>query len=97
MDEEQTTRYRRKIQKDDDFLARTAALTTTLEEVVRINSAVNVFETYFEEPDETTDFACASVATVAVFKDPLRDESVSPRSVSAIGTALESFIFSGSS
>ncbi len=84
-DEEQTTRYRRKVQKDEDFLARTAALTATLEQVVRLNSAVDVFETYFEEPDETTEYARASVASVAVFKDPLRDESVQPRSVSAVG------------
>ncbi len=84
-DEEQTTRYRRKVQKDEDFLARTAALTATLEQVVRLNSAVDVFETYFEEPDETTEYARASVASVAVFKDPLREESVQPRSVSAVG------------
>ena len=84
-DEEQTTRYRRKIQKDEDFLQRTAALTATLEDLVRLNSAVNVFETYFDEPDETTDYKRAAVATMAVFKDPLRDDSAQPRSVSAVG------------
>ena len=52
---------------------------------MRLNSAVNVFETYFDEPDETTDYKRAAVATVAVFKDPLRDDSAQPRSVSAVG------------
>jgi hypothetical protein len=77
-DDEQTSRYRRKIQKDEDFLQRTAALSATLEGLVRLNSAV----------DETTDYKRARVGTMAVFKDPLRDRSVQPRSVSALGEPI---------
>ena len=70
-DPDQKTRYRKKIEKEDDFIEVTRQLARETEKYVRQNNCINVFEEYFAGVDLATDQKPASIASVAVFKDPI--------------------------
>ena len=70
-DAEQKSRYRKKLEKDEDFLLKTRHLVRETERFVRQNNCIDIFEDYFEAADPATDLQPASVSSVAVYKDPL--------------------------
>ena len=72
-DPEQTSRYRKKIEKDEDFIDITRDLVNEAEKSVMQNNCINIFEDYFDTPDKATESEAASVKTVTVFKDTLGD------------------------
>ena len=70
-DPDQKSRFRKKIEKEDDFIEVTRHLARETEKYVRQNNCINVFEEYFAGVDLATDQKPANIASVAVFKDPL--------------------------
>ena len=74
-DAEQKSRFRKKIEKDDDFIYKTRLLVRETEKYVQQNNSINIFEDYFEEVDHATEVKPASVGSMAVFKDPLSRDS----------------------
>ena len=72
-DSEQTSRYRKKFEKDEDFIDITKVLVNEVEKSVKQNNCINIFEEYFETTDEATDNEAPTVKTVAVFKDIIGD------------------------
>ena len=70
-DPDQKTRFRRKIEKEDDFIEVTRQLARETEKYVRQNNSINVFEEYFTGVDLATDQKPTSIASVSVFKDPI--------------------------
>ena len=70
-DPDQKIRFRKKIEKEDDFIEVTRQLARETEKYVRQNNCINVFEEYFAGVDLATDQKPASIATAAVFKDPI--------------------------
>ncbi|KAG8441706.1 hypothetical protein GDO86_010769 [Hymenochirus boettgeri] len=68
---EQTIRYRKKVEKDDRYIATITQLGSVMEHCIKQNKAVNIYEEYFEEAEELegTD-ETPSANTVNVFRDP---------------------------
>ena len=73
-DSDQKTRFRKKIEKEDDFINVTRHLVWETEKYVKQNNSINVFEEYFDRLDPATDQEAASVASVAVMKDPVTSD-----------------------
>lgn len=69
-DPEQTTRYRRKIEKDELFINQVMGLTKPMEHCIYQNNAINIYEKFFEalEPAPLLD-PCTS-RTINVYRDP---------------------------
>ncbi|KAK3256100.1 Dynein, 70 kDa intermediate chain, flagellar outer arm [Cymbomonas tetramitiformis] len=67
---EHTLRYRKKVEKDEDYLHAIAKLGGQTEELVKQNNAVDIYEEYFEgHPDlESSEKPYAN--TLLVFRDP---------------------------
>ena len=72
-DPEQTSRYRKKFEKDEDFIDITNDLVKEVEKSVKQNNCINIYEEYFETLDMATEDEAPTVKTVAVFKDILDD------------------------
>lgn len=49
LDEEQTSRYRKKQEKDEAYLAQMKGLIKSCEHAIFQNNAINLYETYFED------------------------------------------------
>lgn len=69
-DPEQTTRYRRKIEKDELFISQVMGLTKPMEHCIQQNNAINIYEKFFDalEPAPLLD-PCTS-RTINVYRDP---------------------------
>ena len=83
-DAEQKNRFRKKIEKDDDFIYKTRLLVRETEKYVQQNNSINIFEDYFAEVDHATEVKPASVGSVAVFKDPLSRGSDRVRPINSV-------------
>ena len=73
-DTEQKSRFRKKIEKDEDFIYKTRQLVRETEKYVKQNNSIDIFEDYFEVADAATEVKPAGLASVAVFKDPFSRE-----------------------
>mmetsp|Transcript_4806 Transcript_4806/g.8358 ORF Transcript_4806/g.8358 Transcript_4806/m.8358 type:complete len:557 (+) Transcript_4806:181-1851(+) len=78
---EHTIRYRKKVEKDEDYVRTVGMLGLEVEELVKQNNAVDIYQEYFT--GVTTDHSAEvpSVKTVTVFKDPCQQY---PRSASYV-------------
>ena len=72
-DPEQTSRYRKKFEKDEVFIDITKDLVKEVEKSVKQNNCINIFEEYFDTRDKATENEEPTVKTVAVYKDILGD------------------------
>ena len=70
-DLEQRSRFRKKVEKEDEFINTTCKLATETEKYVRQNNTINIFEEYFRDDDDATNIKPATVGSVCVFKDPM--------------------------
>lgn len=72
--------YRKKVEKDEDYIKTVVTLGSAIEDLVKQNNVVDIYEEYFT--GITTDHSAEvpSVKTVTVFKDP----SSVPRSASYV-------------
>lgn len=69
-DPEQTTRYRRKIEKDEVYLSQVMGLTKPMEHCIFQNNATNIYETFFENLEPAPLLDPCSSKTVNVYRDP---------------------------
>lgn len=69
-DPEQTTRYRRKIEKDEMFISQVMGLTKPMEHCIYQNNAINIYETFFEELEPAPLLEPCSSRTLNVYRDP---------------------------
>lgn len=77
---EHTIRYRKKVEKDEDYIAAIAQLGGQVEELIKQNNAIDIYEEYFEGEvmDHSSEQPYAKTLTV------LRDPSPMKRSASYI-------------
>uniref|UniRef100_A0A6P7G3A7 Dynein intermediate chain 2, axonemal n=1 Tax=Diabrotica virgifera virgifera TaxID=50390 RepID=A0A6P7G3A7_DIAVI len=68
-DEEQTKRYRRKIEKDEQFYHVMMALFKNMESCILQNNAVNIYQQYFSDVESTPLVERSSARTVNVYQD----------------------------
>lgn len=69
-DPEQTTRYRRKIEKDELFINQVMNLTKPMEHCIFQNNAINIYETFFENCEQAPLLEPCSSRTLNVYRDP---------------------------
>ncbi|GLC43800.1 Dynein [Pleodorina starrii] len=67
---EHTIRYRKKVEKDEDYIKTVVQLGVSVEDLIKQNNAVDIYQEYFT--NVTTDHTSEAphVKTVTVFKDP---------------------------
>lgn len=89
LDPEQTTRYRRKIEKDELFLTQVMALTKPMEHCIFQNNAINIYETFFEDLEPAPLLDPCTSKTLNVYRDPCeRKRPVTHLSYSPCGSKL---------
>ena len=71
---EQVSRFLKKIEKTDKFLDSSLLFTTSAEEKVMQNNALEIYENYFDEEDPATNSDVFSAKTAVAFPDPSRLE-----------------------
>lgn len=69
-DPEQTTRYRRKIEKDELFITQVMSLTKPMEHCIFQNNAINIYETFFENVEPAPLLEPCHSRTLNVYRDP---------------------------
>lgn len=70
---EHTIRFRKKIQKDEDYIASLKAMVDKADEVIKQNNAIDIYEEYFSGAivDHSTEMPYAK--TLTVFKVTRQD------------------------
>ncbi|CAG9768193.1 unnamed protein product [Ceutorhynchus assimilis] len=68
-DEEQTKRYRRKIEKDEGFNHTMMQLFKSMENCILQNNAINIYQQYFSDVEPTPLVERSSARTVNVYQD----------------------------
>lgn len=76
LDEELTTRHRKKVMRDDIWVEKMSQLVGPMEHAVKQNAAVNIYQKYFEDLEPIRMREDFSGRTVCMFKDPF-DKPVS--------------------
>ncbi|XP_049717387.1 dynein axonemal intermediate chain 2 isoform X2 [Elephas maximus indicus] len=68
---EQTIRFRKKVEKDENYINAITQLGSIMEHCIKQNNAIDIYEEYFddEDPVEVTEEA-PSAKTINVFRDP---------------------------
>ncbi|XP_006886454.1 PREDICTED: dynein intermediate chain 2, axonemal [Elephantulus edwardii] len=68
---EQTIRFRKKVEKDENYINAIMQLGSVMEHCIKQNNAIDIYQEYFddEDPVEVTDEA-PSAKTINVFRDP---------------------------
>lgn len=69
-DPEQTTRYRRKIEKDELFINQVMSLTKPMEHCIFQNNAINIYEKFFQDLEPAPLLDPCSFRTLSVYRDP---------------------------
>lgn len=67
---DQTMRFRKKIEKDDAYINSVLGLCQSAEQCIKQNNAIDIYEDYFEDVDEATQCEKPEAKTVHVFRDP---------------------------
>ncbi|TRY68817.1 hypothetical protein TCAL_12894, partial [Tigriopus californicus] len=67
---DQTMRFRKKVEKDDAYVTSVLGLCTSMEQCIKQNNALEIYEDYFEIIDEATQCQVPEAKTVHVFRDP---------------------------
>lgn len=71
-DNEQTVRYKRKIEKDESYITQVMNLIKPVEHCIFQNNAVNIYENYFEGLEPAPLLEPCKYRTLNVYKDPSR-------------------------
>jgi len=73
---EHTIRYRKKIEKDEDYINAIAQLGAQVEELIKQNNAIDIYEEYFQGSvvDHSSEQPYAK--TLTVFRDPAQQKGV---------------------
>ncbi|KAM4662025.1 dynein axonemal intermediate chain 2 [Discoglossus pictus] len=68
---EQTIRYRKKVEKDENYVNAILQLGHSMEHCIKQNNAINIYEEYFEDEEDLEGMDEApSAKTINVFRDP---------------------------
>eukprot|EP00798_Chlamydomonas_sp_ICE-L_P028284 gene28284-31392_t len=68
---EHTIRYRKKVEKDEDYIKTVTVLGGSVEELLKQNNAIDIYQHYYSDANIPSHNAeVPSVKTVTVFKDP---------------------------
>eukprot|EP00095_Tigriopus_kingsejongensis_P003856 maker-scaffold20_size707684-snap-gene-4.19 protein:Tk03856 transcript:maker-scaffold20_size707684-snap-gene-4.19-mRNA-1 annotation:"axonemal outer arm dynein intermediate chain 1" len=67
---DQTMRFRKKVEKDDAYISSVLGLCTSMEQCIKQNNALEIYEDYFEVLDEATLCQVPEAKTIHVFRDP---------------------------
>ncbi|XP_050391535.1 dynein intermediate chain 3, ciliary [Patella vulgata] len=67
---EQVTRYRKKVEKDEMYIATIQQLGSVMEHCIKQNNAIDIYEEYFEDVDVDHVDETPSAKTINVFRDP---------------------------
>ena len=67
---EHTIRYRKKVEKDEDYVKTVVILGGSVEELVKQNNAVDMYQEYFTNVSSDHSAEVPHVKTITVFKDP---------------------------
>ncbi|XP_023672742.1 dynein axonemal intermediate chain 2 isoform X2 [Paramormyrops kingsleyae] len=68
---EQTIRFRKKVEKDENYLNTVMQLGTLMEHCIKQNNAIDIYQEYFEDEEEMVDSReRPSAKTINVFRDP---------------------------
>jgi len=67
---EQVLRYRKKVEKDENFVSAFVNLGEVMEHTVRQNNAVDIYEDYYPEGDAARPLPAPEAKSVNVFRDP---------------------------
>mmetsp|Transcript_31317 Transcript_31317/g.43427 ORF Transcript_31317/g.43427 Transcript_31317/m.43427 type:complete len:570 (+) Transcript_31317:288-1997(+) len=73
---EHTIRYRKKVEKDEDYIVAIAQLGGQVEELIKQNNAIDIYEEYFQgsQADHSSEQPFAK--TLTVFRDPAQAKGV---------------------
>lgn len=66
---EQTSRYKRKIEKTEEYISQMSNLTQTMMHMIKQNNAVNIYQNYFEEIEPLELTEQYSSRTITVFHE----------------------------
>ncbi|KAJ8972987.1 hypothetical protein NQ317_019018 [Molorchus minor] len=100
-DEEQVKRYRRKIEKDDNYPSDDDALFKSMEDCILQNNAINIYQHYFVDVEPTPMVEKSSARTVNVYQDqcnptrPVSHMSWSPDNQTKIAATYCNLVFQG--
>ncbi|XP_071750143.1 dynein intermediate chain 3, ciliary isoform X2 [Lepeophtheirus salmonis] len=70
MENDQTMRFRKKVEKDDNYIHSVLNLCQAMESCIRQNTAIEIYQDYFESMDESTKCEKPKAQSVHVFRDP---------------------------
>ena len=70
-EKDQTARYKKKIEKDDEYVRQVKVLASAIESDIKQNYSIDIYQEYYSG-DSPTDYSSdpPSAKTLAVFKDP---------------------------
>lgn len=98
-DEEQTKRYRRKVEKEENYAHTLMGLCKSMENCVLQNNAINIYQQYFSDVEPTPLVEKSSARTVNVFQDqvsptrPITHMSWSPDGQTKIANSHCNLVF----
>ncbi|KAH6582055.1 hypothetical protein BASA61_008681 [Batrachochytrium salamandrivorans] len=69
-DVEHTIRYRKKIEKDEEYMRSIKTLGESMEHCIKQNNAIDIYEEYFVESVDTISAESPSAKSVNVYRDP---------------------------
>ncbi|KAJ9578526.1 hypothetical protein L9F63_005255 [Diploptera punctata] len=69
-DEEQTLRFKKKIEKDEMYIHTVLQLTHAMEHCILQNNAINIYEEYFDGLESASLMEHSTARTVNVYRDP---------------------------
>ncbi|CAH0579285.1 unnamed protein product [Chrysodeixis includens] len=69
MNEEETTRYRKRIEREDDYICAVAILAPKLERFIRENNTIDLYEQYFTGLEEAARLEKPTVRICNLYKD----------------------------
>ena len=67
---DQTMRFRKKIEKDDNYVKTAMGLASVMESCIKQNNALEIYQDYFNEVDEVTNVDEPVAKTVNLIRDP---------------------------
>ncbi|XP_064099028.1 dynein intermediate chain 3, ciliary-like [Macrobrachium nipponense] len=100
-EEDQKVRYRKKIEKDDNYIHSMLMLGSKVEHCIRQNNAIDIYEMYFEENEAPLVDEPEPIKTVNVIRDPYAGErmitslSFAPEGGHKVAAAYSSSKFMG--
>ena len=69
-EKDQTTRYRKKVEKDEEYIRQVKALGDAVEGDIKMNYAIDIYQEYFKGEYADHSSEPPSAKTLSVFKDP---------------------------